>query len=57
MSKEVKEPEEKDTLFNMFDYLCSKVNWGKSHLDATGIQCMNTLFLELRKQTEKFELR
>ena len=38
-----------DTLLNMFDYLCSRVNWGKSALDDAGIQCMNTLFTELRK--------
>ena len=38
-----------DTLFNMFDYLCSKVNWGKSNLDAEAVTCMNTLFMELRK--------
>ena len=38
-----------DTLCNMFDYLCSRVNWGKSALDAEGITCMNTLFIELGK--------
>jgi hypothetical protein len=57
MNNDVKEPEDKDTLFNMFDYLCSRVNWGKAALDSTAIQCMNTLFLELRKQPDKFELR
>lgn len=41
-----------DTLANMFDYLCSRVNWAKSALDADGITCMNTLFLELGKQKE-----
>ena len=38
-----------DTLCNMFDYLCSRVNWAKSALDAEGITCMNTLFIELQK--------
>lgn len=38
-----------DTLGNMLDYLCSKVDWGKSALDNEAIVCMNTLFLELRK--------
>jgi len=33
----------------MFDYLCSKVNWGNSFLDAEAVSCMNTLFIELRK--------
>ncbi len=42
---------EGDTLCNMFDYLCSRVNWGKSALDNEGIKCMNTLFLELGKDT------
>ena len=38
-----------DTLFNMFDYLCSRVDWGKSALDNKAIICMDTLFRELRK--------
>ena len=42
-----------DTLLNMFDYLCSKVDWGKSALDNKAIVCMNTLFLELRKNNRK----
>jgi hypothetical protein len=40
-----------DTLVNMFDYLCSKVPWGKSFLDSEAIVCMNTLFIELGKDT------
>lgn len=39
------------TLFQMFDYLCSKVDWGKSWLDADAVVCMNTLFKELRNDT------
>ena len=42
-----------DTLLNMFDYLCSKVDWGKSALDNKAIVCMTTLFLELRKNNRK----
>ena len=40
-----------DTLVNMFDYLCSKVDWKKSFLDSEAIVCMNTLFIELGKDT------
>jgi len=40
-----------DTLANMFDYLCSKVNWAKAALDSNAITCMNTLFIELRQDT------
>jgi len=38
-----------DTLCNMFEYLCSRVNWGKAALDNKAINCMNTLFIELGK--------
>jgi len=41
-----------DTLYNMFNYLCSKINFAKSNLDNEAIVCMNTLFIELRKQKE-----
>ena len=44
-----------DTLVNMFDYLCLKVNWGKSALDNDGIICMNTLFIELGKDKRKIK--
>lgn len=47
--KKVVDVKNGDTLFNMFDYLCSKVNWGKVALDAKAIAFMNTLFTELRK--------
>lgn len=47
--------EKGDTLFNMFDYLCSKVNFGKSALDADSIVCMNTLFKELRSDKRKIK--
>jgi hypothetical protein len=49
--------ESEATLFEMFDYLCSKVNWGKSALDSTAIVCMNLLFLELRKDCRKIILK
>lgn len=48
--------EKEATLFEMFDYFCSRMNFGKSFLDSTGICCMNKIFLELRKQKEKFNL-
>lgn len=41
--------EKGDTLVNMFDYLCSRVDWGKAALDNAGVVCMNTLFRELGK--------
>ena len=43
------------TLFEMFDYLCSKVDWGKSALDNKAIKCMNQLFIELRKDKNKIK--
>ena len=43
------------TLFEMFDYLCSKVDWGKSALDNKAINCMNQLFIELRKDKNKIK--
>ncbi|MDP3025907.1 MAG: hypothetical protein Q8O10_10305 [candidate division Zixibacteria bacterium] len=50
MAKSYKVDLEKgDTLLNMLDYLCSKVDWGKSALDNKAIICMDTLFKELRK--------
>ena len=48
--------EDKATLEEMFDYLCSKVDFGKSFLDSTAIVCMNKLFIELRKDERKFDL-
>ena len=47
--------EDTATLFEMFDYLCSRIDFGNSLLDATAISCMNTLFIELRKQNERIE--
>ena len=44
-----------DTLHNMFDYLCSKVDWGKASLDNDAINCMNILFEELGKDTRKIK--
>ena len=44
------------TLVEMFDYLCSKVNWGKAVLDSEAITCMNTLFIELKKQKEVIKI-
>ena len=53
MKKEYKvDLENGDTLANMFDYLCSKVNWGKAALDNDAINCMNILFMELSKDTK-----
>ena len=43
------------TLSEMLDYLCSKIDFGKSCLDSTAIQCMDQLFKELKKQDEKIK--
>jgi len=48
--------EKEATLYEMLDYLCSKIDFGKSALDNTAIVCMNNLFIELRKDTKKYEL-
>ena len=47
---------EKPTLVEMFDYFCSKIDFGKAFLDNEAIRCMNKLFIELRKDDRKFEL-
>lgn len=48
--------EKEATLYEMLDYLCSKIDFGKSALDNTAIVCMNKLFIKLREQTEKISL-
>ena len=47
---------EKPTLYEMFDYLCGKVNWGQAALDSDAVVCMNKLFIELGKQKEKYDI-
>lgn len=42
------------TLFEMFDYFCSRINFARSPIDNDAVICMNRLFLELRKNPEKF---
>ena len=48
--------EKEATLFEMFDYLCSKIDFGKSALDNTAIVCMDKLSKKLHKDENKFEL-
>ena len=48
--------EEEATLYEMFDYLCSKIDWSKSFLDATAVCSMNRLSIELKKDKEKHRL-
>lgn len=48
--------EKEATLYEMFDYLCSKIDFGQSFLDSTAVSCMNKLFLKLGDQKEKFEI-
>jgi hypothetical protein len=48
--------EKEATFFEMLDYLCSRIDFGKSHLDATSIRCMNILFTELRKDKKKYSI-
>jgi len=43
--------EKGDRLVTMLNYLCSKINFAKSNIDAESVTCMNTLFLELEKDT------
>lgn len=45
--------EEEATLCEMLDYLCSTVNWGNASLDSKAVQCMNTLFIVLKKDKAK----
>jgi hypothetical protein len=48
--------EELATLFEMLDYLCSKIDFSKTFLDNTAIISMNVLFRELRKDERKFNI-
>jgi len=48
--------ESEATLEEMFDYLCSKIDFGKSFLDNTAVVCMDKLFKELKKDERKFSL-
>jgi hypothetical protein len=48
--------EKEATLFEMLDYLCSKIDFGKANLDSESVVCMNTLFTELKKDERKFEI-
>jgi len=48
--------EKEATLFEMFDYFCSKIDFRKTTLDSIAIQSMNLLFTELKKQKEKYSL-
>lgn len=54
--QEIKILTQEPTLYEMYDYLCSKVDWGKSWLDADGVACMNKLFIELKKDKTKYSL-
>lgn len=59
MSKPKKDlsKEKEANLCEMFDYLCSKIDFGHSFLDATAIVCMNKLFIELKKLNNKYPLK
>lgn len=48
--------EELATLHEMLDYLCSKIDFGKSFLDNTAIRSMNVLFRELKNDERKFNI-
>ena len=58
MSKSKKDlsKEKEATLFEMFDYLCSRVDFSKVSLDSASIVSMNTLFIELEKDNIKYKL-
>ena len=48
--------QEEATLFEMLDYLCSKIDFGQAFLDNTAIRCMNALFTNLRNNQEKHKI-
>ena len=48
--------ESEATLYEMYDYLCSKINFGKSFLDAVAIRAMNNLFTVLCKDKKKYPI-
>jgi len=48
--------EKEATLFEMFDYLCSKIDWDKTSVDLVSVDCMSKLFKELRKDERKISL-
>lgn len=48
--------EELATLYEMFDYFCSKIDFKHSFLDSTAITCMNILGIELRKEDKKYSI-
>lgn len=48
--------EKEATHLEMLDYLCSKIDFGKSALDNTAVRCMNSLFIQLRKDETKHEI-
>ena len=48
--------ESEATLYEMLDYFCSRIDFGKSCLDSVSISCMNQLFLKLREQKEKYPI-
>jgi len=48
--------ESEATLCEMFDYLCSKIDFSKSFLDNTAVVCMDKLFKELGKDKRKILL-
>ena len=49
--------EEEATLYEMLDYLCSRIDWGKTFLDNTAVVCMNELFKKLKQDKEKYKLK
>ena len=55
-SKKDLSKEKEATLFEMFDYLCSRVDFSKAFLDGASIVSMNALFIELEKDTKKYKL-
>jgi hypothetical protein len=58
MRKPIKDltDEQEATLLEMFDYFCSKIDFGHSFLDNAAIRCMDTLAKELRKDNKKFQI-
>jgi len=36
-----------------FEYLCKKINWGSSFLDAKAVECLNTIRQEIIEMERK----
>jgi len=47
---------DKATLYEMFDYFCSKIDFGRTFLDAEAVGCINRLYMELGKDKKTYKV-